>query len=113
MKLDERSLSNLAYIKRAAREINVYSYIIATRRQEIKDRAREFITPSTGYHRSTPNRKVKAQRSFDEIFLGNNDENEFIGLLKVIGYIALPIMFYLIYIPIHFFVVQIGKLFKK
>jgi hypothetical protein len=114
MKLNEKTLSNLAYIKRASRDINYYSYLITTRRNKLKKIFRESVNSVYGgYQRSKPKPKVKSKRALDEILLGNPDENDFVALLKVLAFVILRLALVFVYMPINFFISLIEKILKK
>jgi hypothetical protein len=116
MRLDEKTLSNLAYIKRASRDINYYSYLITTRRSKLKKIFHESVNSVYGgYQRSKPKPKpkVKSKRALDEILLGNTDENDFVALLKVLAFVTLRLALVFIYMPINFFITLIEKILKK
>jgi hypothetical protein len=114
MKLDEKTLINLAYIKRASRDMILYSYLINIRKSEIRNKLRASVSGIySGYQKVKPKPKFKSKRTLDEILLGNPDENDIVALLKVFAFIALRLALIFIYMPINFVIVLFGKIFKK
>ena len=114
MKLDEKTLINLAYIKRASRDINLYSYLINTRKSEIRNKLRTSVNGIySGHKKVRPKPKFKSKRTLDDILLGNPDENDIVALLKVFAFIALRLALIFIYMPINFVIFLFGKIIKK
>lgn len=113
MKLDEKTLSNLIYIKRASKGMSYYSVLIKTRRSDFINKFHWSSDKDSQGQKVRRRPKIKSQRTLDGILLGNPDEGSVVALLKIFVFIALRIALVFVYMPINFIIVSLEKLFKK